>query len=81
MQHDSKEKSKFGSGSRTIAMVAVELVSTDPNNTSNIQNLPAGYLKCDGTKYQAEDYPVLTIGARQDTNLEDLILRVMTLIN
>ena len=37
----------------------VELVSTDPNNTSNVKNLPAGYLKCDGTKYLAEDYPVL----------------------
>ena len=57
--HYSKEKSKFGSGSGTIICWPVELVSTDPNNANNVKNLPAGYLKCDGTKYQAEDYPVL----------------------
>ena len=57
--HYSKEKSKFGSGSGTIICWPVELTSTDPNNASNVKNLPAGYLKCDGGKYLAEDYPVL----------------------
>ena len=57
--HYSKEKSKFGSGSGTIICWPVELSNTDPNNANNVKNLPAGYLKCDGGKYLAEDYPVL----------------------
>lgn len=57
--HYSKEKSKFGSGSGTIIVWPVELNSQDPNSELNIRPLPAGYLKCDGTKYLAEDYPVL----------------------
>ena len=54
-----KERSKYGSGVGTIICWPVELTSSDPNNDDNIRKLPAGYLKCDGTVYKAEDYPQL----------------------
>ena len=55
----SKERSKYGSGVGTIICWPVELTSTDPNSEDNVRKLPAGYLKCDGTIYKAEDYPQL----------------------
>ena len=54
-----KEKSKYGSGVGSIIIWPMELTSTDPNSEDNINNLPAGYLKCDGTVYKADDYPQL----------------------
>ena len=57
--HYSKERSKYGSGTGSIIVWPVELTSTDPNNEANINLLPAGYLKCDGTIYKADDYPQL----------------------
>lgn len=57
--HYSKERSKYGSGTGSIIVWPVELTSNDPNNEANINLLPAGYLKCDGSIYKAEDYPQL----------------------
>ena len=54
-----KEKSKYGSGTGSIIIWPVELTSQSPNAEDNIKRLPAGYLKCDGTVYKAEDYPQL----------------------
>ena len=54
-----KEKSKYGSGTGSIIIWPVELTSLSPNAEDNIKKLPAGYLKCDGTVYKAEDYPQL----------------------
>lgn len=55
----SKEKSKYGSGTGSIIIWPVEITDTNPNASSNVALLPAGYLKCDGTVYKAEDYPQL----------------------
>ena len=55
----SREKSKYGSGVGTIICWPVELTSSNPNNEDNIRKLPAGYLKCDGKVYKAEEYPQL----------------------
>ena len=54
-----KERAKYGSGVGTIICWPVELTTKNPNNEDNIRKLPAGYLKCDGTIYKAEDYPQL----------------------
>lgn len=55
----SKERSKYGSGAGTIITWPVEITTLDPNNDENRRVLPAGYLKCDGSKYLARLYPVL----------------------
>jgi len=55
----TKEKAKYGSGSGTIICWPTELNSTDPSNEANVKVLPAGYLKCDGSIYKADDYPAL----------------------
>ena len=55
----TKEKAKYGSGSGTIICWPVELDNLDPLNEANVAVLPAGYLKCDGSIYKAEDYPAL----------------------
>ena len=55
----TKEKAKYGSGSGTIICWPTQLNSTDPSNEANVKVLPAGYLKCDGSIYKAEDYPAL----------------------
>ena len=57
--HYSKERAKYGSGTGSIIVWPVELANTDPNSEDNISVLPAGYLKCDGTIYKADDYPQL----------------------
>lgn len=72
-----KERSKYGSGTGSIILWPMEINNLDPNNEQNIAVLPAGYLKCDGTVYKAEDYPqlaeILGVGAaskfiRRDIN-------------
>ena len=55
----TKEKGKYGSGTGTIICWPTELPSLDPLNEANVNVLPAGYLKCDGSIYKAEDYPAL----------------------
>jgi len=54
----SKERSKYGNLTGQIISWPVDYVGT-PDEAVNKKNLPAGYLKCDGTKYYAADYPQL----------------------
>ena len=65
--HYTKERAKYGSGTGSIITWPVELTTKDPLAESNVKYLPAGYLKCDGTIYKAEDYPqlaeILGVGA------------------
>jgi hypothetical protein len=55
----SKERSKYGSLSGTIIIWSTELPSTNPSSPDNTRVLPAGYLRCDGARYKASDYPDL----------------------
>lgn len=58
--HYTRERSKYGTLTGSIITWPVEVASaTNPNNTINVQKLPAGYLRCDGSKYNANDYPLL----------------------
>lgn len=58
--HYTRERSKYGTLTGSIIAWPVEVASaTNPNNIQNKQKLPAGYLRCDGTKYNANDYPLL----------------------
>ena len=54
----AKERAKYGNltGQIIIWPVAYE---GDPASGANATNLPAGYLKCDGSRYFADDYPRL----------------------
>ena len=54
----SKERSKYGNLTGQIINWPVDYNGL-PDDGQNVNNLPAGYLKCDGTKYFAEDYPQL----------------------
>ncbi len=54
----SKERAKYGNLTGQVIIWPVEYEG-NPTEGSNPKNLPAGYLKCDGSKYLAEDYPVL----------------------
>ena len=54
----SKERSKYGNLTGQIINWPVDYNGL-PDDGGNATNLPAGYLKCDGTKYFAEDYPQL----------------------
>tara|TARA_B100001250_G_scaffold276775_1_gene239256 strand:+ start:2600 stop:3994 length:1395 start_codon:yes stop_codon:yes gene_type:complete len=53
-----KEKAKYGNLTGQIIIWPVEYQGT-PEDANNVRNLPAGYLRCDGTIYYAEDYPQL----------------------
>jgi hypothetical protein len=58
--HYTRERSKYGTLTGSIIIWPVEITSpNNPNNEENIDILPAGYLRCDGTKYNARDYPNL----------------------
>jgi len=54
----SKERAKYGNLTGQVIIWAVEYEGL-PDGALNAKNLPAGYLKCDGTKYYAEKYPQL----------------------
>jgi len=55
----SAEKGKLGSNTGFIFPFVVSISSADPNDPSNVYKLPAGFLKCDGTVYDADDFPAL----------------------
>ena len=55
--HYGKERSKYGTLTGSIITWPVENLS--PNNPNGADALPAGYLRCDGAKYSALDYPDL----------------------
>ena len=54
----SKERAKYGNLTGQVIMWPIEYTG-DPDAILNKRNLPAGYLKCDGTKYYADEYPQL----------------------
>jgi len=54
----SKERAKYGNLTGQIIIWPVQY-DGDPESGANATNLPAGYLKCDGTRYFADDYPRL----------------------
>ena len=54
----TKERAKYGNVTGQIIIWPVNYTGT-PDSSTNVKNLPAGYLKCDGTKYFAVDYPQL----------------------
>lgn len=54
----AKERSKYGNLSGQVIIWPMEY-SGDPSSAVNRAKLPAGYLKCDGTKHFAADYPAL----------------------
>ena len=56
----SKERSKYGNVTGQIIAWPVDYEGT-PEDGNNKKILPAGYLKCDGTKYYATDYPELSV--------------------
>lgn len=53
------EKGKLGANTGFIYPFVVTLSSADPDDPNNVYKLPAGYLKCDGTVYDADDFPAL----------------------
>ena len=54
----SKERAKYGNVTGQIIAWPVNYEGA-PDAGANKKLLPAGYLKCDGTKYYAVDYPQL----------------------
>jgi hypothetical protein len=57
----SRTRSNYGSLSGTIIIWPVEIPTTNPSGFDNLRVLPSGYLRCDGTKYNAVDYPNLAV--------------------
>ena len=55
----SKEKGKLGTLTGSIMNWSKQLSSNDPQDPTIYQTLPAGYLRCDGAVYLAENFPEL----------------------
>ena len=55
----SKEKGKLGTLTGSIMNWSKQLTSNDPQDPTIYQTLPAGYLRCDGSVYLAENFPEL----------------------
>lgn len=80
MKFLTKERAKLGSAPGTIIQWSLPVLDNDPNSSNNVKNLPAGYLKCDGSIYDQELYPnlarIIGVGAaclykKDDTTLLD----------
>ena len=76
----SKEKGKLGTLTGSIINWSNQLTSNDPADLLVYQTLPAGYLRCDGSVYLAENFPelaaILGVGSncrykKPDTTLLD----------
>lgn len=63
----SKERGKYGNISGQIIVWPVEL-DGNINSSSSKRDLPAGYLRCDGTVYNAIDFPQLAAICGTGTN-------------
>ncbi len=67
MKFYQKEKSKLGTAPGTIINWSVPVMDNDPDSSQNVEKLPAGYLRCDGSVYSASLYPelarILGVGA------------------
>lgn len=55
----NREKSKIGTTTGSIINWSRQLTSNDPEDTTIKTQLPAGYLRCDGSIYAAEIFPAL----------------------
>ena len=54
----SSERSKYGNLTGQIITWPTQ-INPDINSSTNRENLPSGYLRCDGTIYNVNDYPAL----------------------
>ena len=63
----NKERAKYGHITGQVIVWPVSYEGT-PDSAINKNNLPAGYLKCDGSKYFASDYPRLAAILGTGTN-------------
>lgn len=74
----NREKSKIGTTTGTIIHWSKQLTSNDPDNAQIKNDLPAGYLRCDGSIYSAEIYPqlaeILGVGSQSRYRKPDAIL-------
>ena len=59
MKFLTRERSKLGSAPGTIIQWALPVLDGDPDGATNAEDLPAGYLKSDGSIYSARLYPEL----------------------
>lgn len=55
----NREKARHGGLTGTIISVPVQIASNDPSSSIQKAQFPAGYLRCDGSIYTADDYPLL----------------------
>ena len=55
----SKEKGKIGTLTGSIINWSNQLTSSDPEDPTLYDTLPAGYLRCDGSVYLAINFPEL----------------------
>ena len=59
MKFLTRERSKLGSAPGTIIQWSLPIQDNDPDGSTNVVDLPAGYLKCDGAIYSERQYPEL----------------------
>lgn len=59
MKFLQKERAKLGSAPGTIIQWSTPVLDNDPDASNNVTDLPAGYLKCDGSIYSSRQYPYL----------------------
>ena len=55
----NKEKSKHGTMTGTIISFPVQLTEDEPKAQTNLELIPAGYLRCDGRVLFAVEFPEL----------------------
>jgi len=55
----NKEKSKLGTLTGSIISFSTKLETNEPTDTNNRRLLPSGYIRCDGSVYSANVYPLL----------------------
>lgn len=55
----NREKSKVGTLTGTIINWSKQLSSNDPSDRQTVDDLPSGYLRCDGSIYSADVFPQL----------------------
>lgn len=67
--HYTKERSKYGTLTGSIIVWPVDIIAPNNPQSLDVKNvLPSGYLRCDGQKYNAYDYPDLAAICGTGTN-------------